>query len=140
MDIFVREHDAARCVKSCCRQYISGSGTDYNRVQGNFIGVDQSGNVALGNGAFGVRILSGAQFNVIGVDSTNNVADGNVISGNANGGVAITSSNDNVVAGNLIGLGADGSTTVGNGPDGGSVSGITRVAIPSVARRPPPGT
>ena len=105
---------------------ISGSGTDYNRVQGNFIGVDQSGNVALGNGAWGVRILSGAQFNVIGVDSTNNVADGNVISGNAIGGVAITSANgleaissDNVVAGNLIGLGADGSTTVGNGIDGG---------------------
>ncbi len=98
---------------------ISGSGTDYNRVQGNFIGVDQSGNVALGNGGFGVRILNGAQFNVIGVDSTNNVADGNVISGNAVGGVAITGSDDNVVAGNLIGLGADGSTTVGNGPDGG---------------------
>ena len=25
MDIFVREHDAARCVKSCCRQYIWAS-------------------------------------------------------------------------------------------------------------------
>ena len=45
---------------------IAGLNTIGNQVQGNFIGVDQSGIVALGNGSSGVIIVSSAAINLIG--------------------------------------------------------------------------
>jgi len=45
---------------------ITGSGSDSNQVLGNYIGVDVSGNVALTNGDYGVRIENSAQHNQIG--------------------------------------------------------------------------
>jgi parallel beta-helix repeat protein len=110
-------------------------GADNNRVQGNFIGVDKTGNVALGN-ALGVETSYYSENNIIGVDATNNPAERNVISGNYDG-VVITQWNNNVVAGNLIGLGVDGSTIVPNtnvgvgvyaGASGTTIGGTTVAA------------
>ena len=81
-------------------------------VQGNFIGTDATGMVALnlGNGA-GINVLHASG---VLIDS------GNVISGNGTGlamnsnGVAGTSSLNTTVQGNFIGVAADGMTALGN--------------------------
>jgi titin len=86
---------------------ITGDGARDNLVQGNYIGVDVSGEIALGNGLVGIFVLAGAQSNRIGSDA-DGIADAserNVISGNGSSGVAIrdAGSMNNVVAGNYIG-------------------------------------
>jgi len=58
---------------------IRNSGTDYNRVSGNYIGLDVAGSRALRNGGAGVVIGDGAQFNIIGGEQS---TERNVISGN----------------------------------------------------------
>src|SRR5262249_36379822 len=99
---------------------ISGVGTDRNKVQGNMIGADQTGNVALPNSwhGDGVIIRAGARYNVIGTDGdgVNDGSEGNIISGNLSDGIDIVDigTEYNVVAGNIIGLGLDGSTPLGN--------------------------
>jgi hypothetical protein len=92
---------------------ISGSSnTTANVVQGNFIGTDASGAVALGNGTranfeeFGVR-LSG--------QVSNNGVNGNVISGNVDGGVSLDAgASGNRVDANIIGLNSAGNAALGN--------------------------
>jgi parallel beta-helix repeat protein len=90
--------------------YIAAS--DRNIVTGNYIGVDVSGNVPLGNLSSGVLLLHEAEQNRIGGA---NPGEGNVIAYNGQGGVRVgTRPADNVIAGNLIGVGADGATRLGN--------------------------
>ncbi len=83
-----------------------------NVVEGNYIGTDVTGSVALGNNA-GVEIEGGAVSNIIG----GTVAGaGNVISGNTSDGIDIDGSGTagNLVAGNLIGTDATGKIALGN--------------------------
>ncbi|MEY4906445.1 MAG: hypothetical protein RL260_163, partial [Pseudomonadota bacterium] len=87
------------------------SGTAGNVVQGNYIGTDASGLVALGNSQGGVSFWNGVSGNQIGSGLT---GAGNVISGNETGVLVANGAINNRVQGNLIGLGADGSTLVGN--------------------------
>ncbi|HVK08828.1 MAG TPA: M57 family metalloprotease [Gemmataceae bacterium] len=101
--------------------YILHAGTNFNVVAGNFIGVDESGIKALGNGA-GINIDSGAQSNRIGTNS-DGVFDGaerNVISGNKGTAIFILrpGTDFNVVAGNYIGVDATGEAALGNGNRG----------------------
>jgi titin len=102
--------------------WISSAGTNQNVVAGNFIGIDLTGNKAVGNGGAGVLVNGGAQGNRIGTNG-DGVADGaerNIISGNGTSGVYITDSgsNQNVVAGNFIGTDVSGSVAVSNGGQG----------------------
>jgi streptogramin lyase len=101
---------------------LDGSGTDLNVVAGNHIGVDATGNNALGNGNNGVWILQGAQSNRIGTNGSdpNAAGEGNRIGGNAYAGVAITDpgTNQNLVAGNSIGADPTGTRALGNGGNG----------------------
>ena len=85
---------------------INDVGASNNLVQGNFIGTDVSGSAALANSSYGVY-LYGAPRNTIGGTGA---GQGNVISGNANAGVAFINASAayNTVAGNLIGLDASG--------------------------------
>ncbi|MEM8534592.1 MAG: NosD domain-containing protein [Chloroflexota bacterium] len=100
--------------------YIADSGSDQNRIQGNYIGVDQTGTAAgYGNINYGVYVELSAQSNIIGGTSTQ---AGNVIAYNGAGGVFIESS-DNSVASNIIGVGSDRSTQLGNQNSGIKVSG-----------------
>jgi CSLREA domain-containing protein len=86
-----------------------------NTVQGNFIGTDATGTLALPNGANGVRI-----------DLTpNNLIGGtqsgarNVISGNAADGILISDgASMNAVQGNFIGTDVTGTAALGNGGTG----------------------
>jgi titin len=91
---------------------ISLSGTNGNKVQGNFIGLDVAGTSAIGNDLDGISIYAGAQSNQIG----GSVAARNIISGSGEFGVWLDGSgtNANVVQGNFIGLDVAGSADLGN--------------------------
>ena len=101
-------------------------GAQGNRVAGNYIGTDVTGNVAIPN-FFGVNLGSNSSVfgNIIGNDGTQNAASArNVISGNSFTGIDINGSNgthDNAVIGNYIGMNAAGSATLGNGQYGVSM-------------------
>ena len=92
------------------------SGTTGNVVEGNYIGTDVTGTVALGNNE-GVAIYAGASGNLIGGTTP---GAGNLISGNANYGVEISDSGttSNLVQGNLIGTDGTGTRAVDNGNGG----------------------
>ncbi len=84
------------------------SGTFGNKLIGNYIGTDKTGNAKVGNN---LAI-------VLGPDTTANIIGqagaGNVISGTNGDAVRVVGSKNNTFQGNYIGLGADGSTVVAN--------------------------
>ena len=88
-----------------------GSGTSGNVVQGNYIGTDATGLVALGNSNGGVSFWNASTNNQLG---SGLAGAGNVIAGNETGVLLANAVANNKVQGNLIGLGADGSTVVAN--------------------------
>jgi CSLREA domain-containing protein len=102
----------------------------FAQVEGNFIGTDLTGTVALGNGSFGVVIDNSSGSSV---DNTANFIGSsqpngrNVISGNAAGGIFIHSSDPSgrFVKNNLIGTQADGVSPLGNGGPGVLLDGDT---------------
>ncbi|MEZ6091828.1 MAG: SdrD B-like domain-containing protein [Pirellulaceae bacterium] len=89
---------------------------DSNSVEGNYIGVDASGAMALGNLFNGISI----------VDSANNIIGGsdpgsrNIVSGNGKIGIAIAgaTSSNNRILGNFIGTNATGTAALGNAQPG----------------------
>jgi len=112
---------------------ITGADTDStgnNVVQGNYIGVDRTGTVGLGNLAIGVSI-TGSNDNLIGGTDP---GAGNVSSGNTSHGVRITGlflqpdpdveeftinpALRNIVQGNLLGTNAAGTGAIPNVVDG----------------------
>jgi CSLREA domain-containing protein len=113
-----------------------------NVVAGNFIGTIKDGTAALGNKGRGVYISGDA--NRVGTDSNgiSDVDETNVISGNANEGIYITSA-FNIIAGNRIGTDAAGTIALGNKTDGISIApsghfnviGINGVALPHATGR-----
>jgi hypothetical protein len=84
--------------------------TTGNVVQGNRIGTDWTGTVALGNGTTGGVFIRDAPGNRVGGAGAGNVISGNQI------GVTLSDAGarGNVVEGNWIGLQADGVTPLGN--------------------------
>jgi titin len=87
---------------------ITGSNS---RVEGNLIGTDVTGTLAVGN-FYGVLIEGGtARNNTIGGTAS---GAGNLISGNHQNGVELTQCHDNVVEGNFIGTDITGSGALGN--------------------------
>jgi hypothetical protein len=92
---------------------ITGSLAINNNIQANFIGTDSSGTLALPN-LDGVKISEGGN-NLIGNSGS---GEGNVISGNTNNGVYITTSGagaaSNKVEQNYIGLNASGDQAIPN--------------------------
>ena len=101
---------------------VAAATTTNNHIEGNYIGVDVTGTVDLGNVSAGVRI-SFADGNVIGAAIP---GAGNVVSGNGSHGIvigALTGDPDlptgNVVQGNFVGTDHLGTTALSN-----DVSGI----------------
>jgi len=99
--------------------HISGANASGNRVLGNFLGTDVTGTAAVGNFASGVGVIT-SNSNVIGGVTA---AARNVISGNNQSGVLISSAgaNANLVQGNFIGTKADGASPLPNTLDGVNV-------------------
>jgi len=96
-----------------CAVSIDGSNTVGNAVSGCYIGVDQTGTVAVTNGFFPVQISSGAVSNTVGGTT---IAARNVISGSRYQGVVIwcAGTRFNSVQGNYIGINAVGTAALPN--------------------------
>ncbi len=95
-------------------------GTDavcFNKIQGNYIGLDPSGTVVMRNVDDGIGLDNGVCATLIGGIEP---GAGNFIGGNLNDGIDISrpGSDDNVIEGNVIGLMADGDTVARNGING----------------------
>ena len=90
--------------------FFSYAGTMGNQFQGNYIGTDASGTLALGNVNDGVH-LEQATTNFIGGSTA---GAGNLISANGVDGIFLTNASWNVIQGNFIGTKADGTNALGN--------------------------
>ena len=101
---------------------IQGAGATGNVVQRNYVGTDLNGAVDLGNQASGMAIATGASNNTVGGTAA---GAGNVISGNDNHGIEISSSTStgNLIQGNYIGTNAAGTIELPNGQALGGSSG-----------------
>lgn len=90
-------------------------GGSYGVVQGNYIGTDVTGNIAIPNSK-GVSNYNGSHDNLIGGSTA---GSGNVISGNDATGIDIFGGGyGTTVQGNLIGINASGMNQLGNGGTG----------------------
>ena len=94
-------------------------------IQGNYIGLDRSGSIAMGNGGVGLELESSSR-NTIGGTTP---AFRNVISGNALHGVRLNAlrpsdATSNRIIGNYIGTNASGTVTIANGEIGDGGDGI----------------
>jgi hypothetical protein len=100
--------------------YIHGSAGDGNVIQGNYIGLNATGTMAMANGFAGIEIDNGPQFTLVG--GTLSPAR-NVISGNTFQGIGIFGADSSVVQGNFIGLNAAGTAAVSNMAAGIEIDG-----------------
>ncbi|MCY3006216.1 MAG: dockerin type I domain-containing protein, partial [Planctomycetota bacterium] len=95
---------------------IGGTGSDNNRIAGNWIGTDTTGAAAIPNQTNGILIYDGAKKNKIGGPVPDQQ---NIISGNQGWGVSIEfNSGETAVVGNRIGL-VEGSLSVLGNTSGG---------------------
>ncbi len=99
---------------------ISASGS--NLLQGNLIGTDVTGAVAVGNAGYGIFLAGGAPGNTVGGTAS---GAGNVISGNGGSGVLLSdpTTSGNLFLGNKIGTDVTGTSAVANNGDGVDVIG-----------------
>jgi hypothetical protein len=107
---------AARNIISANNRGVDLFGGSNDTVQGNFIGTDVTGTVALGNPNVGVDV-NGTANNVIGgLTATPGTPPGNVISGNnGNTGVVLGGgTTGNLIQGNIIGPDITGTQPLGN--------------------------
>ena len=102
--------------------FITGNGATGNLIQGNFIGTDASGTIALPGVRFeGVGLSGGANNNIIGGTTA---AARNIISGNPGYGIDILGGTlGNVIQGNFIGTDVTGTAPLGNQLAGVGFSG-----------------
>ena len=101
--------------------YYTSNGDPDNLVQGNLIGTDPTGTLALGNVGPGVLIYGGSADNTIGGTTA---GAGNLISGGMSAGVSIsgTGTSGNLIMGNYVGTNAAGTAALGNSGDGVEIS------------------
>lgn len=91
---------------------LSGLGALRNRVEGNYIGTDITGTVALGNAQGGVALVGATSANIIGgTPEARNIISGNGLDGIAIGGLG---TRENQVAANYIGTDHTGTQPLGN--------------------------
>ena len=102
--------------------FLTGLGTDDNRIQGNYIGLNAAGDAVISNESTGIQIDNGASNNIIGSDDdgNNDATEGNVIVGSAIGsGIAVSDftgdgTTGNKIYGNYIGTDETGTADWGN--------------------------
>jgi titin len=105
---------AANTISGNGRNGIFLANASGNLVQGNLVGTSSAGTASVANGGAGIEIL-GASANTLGGTTT---GAGNVISGNHQFGVRLSSATNNVLQGNFIGVQNDGTSALGNGSQG----------------------
>jgi Astacin (Peptidase family M12A) len=95
--------------------FVTDSNTTGNMVLGNYLGTDPTGNNALANELSGVFIGNGTSGNIVG---SANSTGRNIISGNTEYGIYLSSTTNNAILGNYIGVNAGGESALGNGLSG----------------------
>lgn len=90
--------------------WVYGLGADYNRLEGNKLGTDPSGTLALGNRLEGIYVAL-ARSNAIGGSLP---GAGNLVSANRTRGIWLNKTVGNTVQGNWVGVKADGVGNLGN--------------------------
>ena len=102
-----------------------------NTIQGNYIGVDITGNAAQANFAAGI-VIQDSPDNLVGGAAA---GAGNLISGNGSYGLEISglAATGNLVQGNYIGANAAGTASISNGNDGVLLSNTTGNTIGGTA-------
>lgn len=95
-------------------------------IQGNLIGVDKTGNHALGNSQIGVNVVSASSITIGGP----NAAQRNIISGQSINGIELDGVTDSTIQGNYIGTNIKGTKAIGNHNTGifflgGNITGNT---------------
>lgn len=92
---------------------VFGTGCNYNRIIGNYVGTDITGSIAIPN-TYGVLFDDGASFNVVGGYEP---GAGNLLSGNSGYGVFLYNpgTQQDSVIGNLIGTDKNGTAALPNG-------------------------
>ena len=107
----------ARNVISANNRGVDVNAGSSSTVQGNFIGTDVTGTIALGNPNVGVNLNTGVSNCVIGgLTATPGAPPGNLISGN-NGNTGVILGQDttgNLIQGNIIGADITGTEPLGN--------------------------
>ncbi len=88
-----------------------GSCAGNSTVEGNYIGTDRNGTVAVANKVHGIIIQNFSEGNVIGCEELNG---DNVISGNTDAGIYITDTDSTLIEGNFIGTDCTGTAPLGN--------------------------
>jgi hypothetical protein len=106
----------ARNVVSANNRGVQVFGGSNNTIQGNFIGTDITGTIALGNPNVGLNLNSGVSNTMIGgLTATPGTPPGNLISGNGNGSVVLgQDTTGNLIQGNIIGADITGTQPLGN--------------------------
>jgi CSLREA domain-containing protein len=109
--------------------------TRSNTVQGNFVGTDNTGRVALGNGR-GIRIFGSSNIQIGGLTR----AARNIISANGTTGVILSADNsdgssNHRIEGNYIGLNVDGTAALRNGGSGVQIGEIAPQSLGQNYRR-----
>jgi CSLREA domain-containing protein len=114
-------------------QYDSGStlaiwntGSDYNVIQGNYVGTDVTGTVQIGTSSYGVLCTDNAQHNLVGGTSA---ATRNVVGAHPEFGIATSFSDNNTFQGNYVGIDPSGNNAVGAGEFGIVAYGCSNTLI-----------
>ncbi|HTL73417.1 MAG TPA: right-handed parallel beta-helix repeat-containing protein [bacterium] len=114
--------------------YLKDAGATGNSLWGNWIGLDGTGKIAIGNGSTnaGVDVKAG-NGNLLG---GTNAGAGNVIAGNKGDGIYLFGgATGNIIQGNFIGLSAAGTNAVANALNGihlfGGVSNLIGGTVPA---------
>lgn len=105
--------------------FLKDTSSGQNLVQGNLIGTDASGHLAVGNAFAGVTI-SGGGSNLIGGSVA---AARNVISGNKQDGLFITNSPANLIQGNFIGTDVSGTVSLANAFNGVTMNAAVSTTV-----------
>ena len=116
----------ARNVISANNRGVELFGGSNHTVQGNFIGTDVTGTIALGNPNLGLDLNSGVTATHIGgLTATPGTPPGNLISGNNGDSGVILGQNTsgNLIQGNIIGADITGTQPLGNSPGGITING-----------------
>ncbi len=110
---------------------VAGSTTSNTVIAGNYVGLSASG-ARLANGWAGLNIYGGLNTRVgTNGDGVNDTDERNVISGNTNAGIVISSNLPTVtVRGNYIGTNVAGTAAIGNGAAGISfINGAQNIVV-----------
>ncbi len=104
---------------------IQDTNTDHNRVAGNWVGLDATGDDVITNNSAGVFITNNAQYNLVGTnaDGKSDQWERNVSSGNYTDGLLITNAHFNDLVGNWVGTNAEGTKALGNRLSGIAIYG-----------------